>query len=71
MKLSARNQFQGTVTRITEGQAMAEVTVKDETLSAAIGKKGVNIKLASKLTQWDIQISNRKYEHLDEGQRKQ
>lgn len=28
MKLSARNQFQGTVTHITEGQAMAEVTVK-------------------------------------------
>ena len=28
MKLSARNQFQGTVTRITEGQAMAEVAVK-------------------------------------------
>jgi len=28
MKLSARNQFQGTVTRITDGQAMAEVTVK-------------------------------------------
>jgi molybdopterin-binding protein len=28
MKLSARNQFQGTVTRITEGQAMGEVSVK-------------------------------------------
>ncbi|MGE3152198.1 MAG: molybdopterin-binding protein [Nitrospiraceae bacterium] len=28
MKLSARNQFQGTVTKITEGQAMAEVAVK-------------------------------------------
>lgn len=28
MKLSARNQFQGTVTQITEGKAMAEVTVK-------------------------------------------
>ena len=42
-----------------------------ETLSAAIGKKGVNIKLASKLTQWDIQISNRKFEHLEEGQKKQ
>jgi len=28
MKFSARNQFQGNVTRITEGQAMAEVTVK-------------------------------------------
>ncbi len=32
MKLSARNQFQGTVTRITDGQAMAEVTVKIGTL---------------------------------------
>ena len=32
MKLSARNQFQGTVTKITEGQAMAEVTVKVGTL---------------------------------------
>jgi molybdopterin-binding protein len=28
VKLSARNQFQGTVTKITEGQAMAEVVVK-------------------------------------------
>ena len=28
MKLSARNQFQGTVSKITEGQAMAEVCVK-------------------------------------------
>jgi molybdopterin-binding protein len=28
MRLSARNQFQGTVTSIKSGQAMAEVTVK-------------------------------------------
>ena len=28
MKLSARNQFQGQVVRITQGQAMAEVVVK-------------------------------------------
>ena len=28
MQLSARNQFQGTVTSIKEGQAMAEVVVK-------------------------------------------
>lgn len=28
MKFSARNQFQGTVTKITQGQAMAEVTIK-------------------------------------------
>lgn len=35
MKLSARNQFEGTVTRITNGQAMAEVTVKVGTLEFA------------------------------------
>jgi molybdopterin-binding protein len=28
MKFSARNQFQGTVAKITEGQAMAEVVIK-------------------------------------------
>jgi molybdopterin-binding protein len=28
MKLSARNQFQGSVTKINEGQAMAEVNIK-------------------------------------------
>lgn len=28
MKLSARNQYQGTVSHIKEGAAMAEVTVK-------------------------------------------
>jgi N utilization substance protein A len=49
---------------------VAEVTVKDETLSAAIGKKGVNIKLASKLTEWDIQIANRKNESSEEQQTK-
>jgi molybdopterin-binding protein len=27
MKLSARNQFQGNVTKINEGQAMAEVNI--------------------------------------------
>ena len=50
---------------------VAEVTVKDETLSAAIGKKGVNIKLASKLTGWDIQIANRKDGSGEEKQTKQ
>jgi N utilization substance protein A len=37
----------------------AEVTVTDDSLSAAIGKKGINIKLASKLTRWNIQLTNR------------
>lgn len=37
----------------------AEVTVTDDTLSAAIGRKGINIKLASKLTGWSIQLTNK------------
>lgn len=36
----------------------AEVTVSNDTLSSAIGKKGINIKLASKLTKWNIQLTN-------------
>jgi len=40
-------------------QCKAEATVSDETLSAAIGKKGINIRLASKLTKWNIQLTNR------------
>lgn len=40
-------------------ECKAEVTVTDETLSAAIGKRGINIKLASKLTKWNIQLTNR------------
>lgn len=32
MKLSARNQFHGTVTKISEGQVMAEVHVKVGTI---------------------------------------
>ena len=44
MKLSARNQFQGTVTKITEGQAMAEVVVKVGNLEvvSAITEGSVN-----------------------------
>lgn len=37
----------------------AEVTVSEESLSSAIGKKGINIKLASRLTKWNIQLTNR------------
>ena len=55
MKLSARNQFQGTVTRITEGQAMAEVTVKVGTLEfvAAITEgsvKSMGLKVKNPVT---------------------
>ncbi|NGZ10223.1 MAG: molybdenum-pterin-binding protein [Nitrospira sp. LK70] len=55
MKLSARNQFQGTVTKIIEGQAMAEVTVKIGTLEfvAAITEgsvKSMGLKINDSVT---------------------
>lgn len=43
---------------IDKENCRAEVTVTSESLSSAIGKKGINIKLASKLTKWNIQLSN-------------
>ncbi len=49
---------------------VAEVTVKEDSLSAAIGKKGINIKLASKLTKWDIRIANRRQDDQLEDRRK-
>lgn len=48
----------------------AEVTVSDESLSAAIGKRGVNIKLASKLTKWNIQFTNRMDNRVENTQKK-
>ncbi len=48
----------------------AEVTVTDDTLSAAIGKKGINIKLASKLTKWNIQLTNRMENRAENTQKK-
>ncbi len=55
MKLSARNQFQGNVTKITEGQAMAEVTVKVGNLDfvAAITEgsvKNMGLKMGDSVT---------------------
>ena len=47
------------VSIVNEAARMAEATVTESTLSAAIGKKGTNIKLASKLTKWNIQLTNR------------
>jgi N utilization substance protein A len=58
------------VTIVDRDNHIAEVSVKEESLSAAIGKKGVNIKLASKLTGWDIQIANREQERSGERQKK-
>jgi len=41
---------------INEEEKTAMVVVNDQQLSLAIGKKGQNVKLAMKLTGWDIDI---------------
>jgi N utilization substance protein A len=41
---------------INEEEKTAMVIVNDQMLSLAIGKKGQNVKLAMKLTGWDIDI---------------
>ncbi len=55
LKLSARNQFPGSVVRINEGQAMAEVVVKVGTLEfvAAITEgsvKNIGLKVNDQVT---------------------
>lgn len=41
---------------IDEEQKVATVIVNDQQLSIAIGKKGQNVRLAKKLTGWDIEV---------------
>ena len=49
----------------------AEVAVPDEELSLAIGKKGINVRLASKLTGWHIDVlSQSDFEKLQELRQK-
>lgn len=45
---------------ISEEDRQADVIVPDEQLSPAIGKKGVNVKLAVKLTKWELDVMNQK-----------
>jgi N utilization substance protein A len=56
--LLARALSPATVDRIgvNEDEKTAMVVVNDQQLSIAIGKKGQNVKLAMKLTGWDIDI---------------
>jgi len=50
----------------------AEVAVPEEELSLAIGKRGINVKLASKLTGWHIDVLSLKdFEKLEELRQKQ
>lgn len=41
---------------LSEDKKTAEVLVKDDQLSLAIGKKGQNVRLSSKLTGWELDI---------------
>lgn len=45
--------------RLNEGEKRAEVLVADDQLSLAIGKKGQNVRLAAKLTGWNIDIRSK------------
>ena len=42
--------------RINEEDKTAIAIVPDEKLSLAIGKKGLNVRLAAKLTDWKIDV---------------
>lgn len=52
---------------LDEDQAKIEVVVPDEQLSLAIGRRGQNVRLASQLTGWDIDILTEE----EESQRRQ
>ncbi len=45
--------------RVNENEKRAEVIVADDQLSLAIGKKGQNVRLAAKLTGWNIDIRSK------------
>jgi len=48
----------GRVTILDEQQKILEVTVEDSQLAQAIGKKGQNVRLASQLIGWKIEIKS-------------
>jgi len=45
---------------LSHEEKKAEVIVSDDQLSLAIGKNGQNVRLASKLTGWAIDIRSKK-----------
>ncbi|MFH0772196.1 MAG: transcription termination factor NusA [Candidatus Omnitrophota bacterium] len=55
--ISALNPAKVSEIKLDKQVKKAFVTVEDDQLSLAIGKKGQNVRLASKLTGWDIDIN--------------
>jgi N utilization substance protein A len=43
---------------VTEGEKSMEVVVPDDQLSLAIGKRGQNVRLASKLSGWHLDVTS-------------
>jgi len=57
------------VARITEvGDNTLEVIVPDDQLSLAIGKKGQNVRLASRLTEWELKVRSESEVELERVQ---
>ncbi len=50
-------------TRLDEEKKVVHVTVDEEDLSKAIGRRGQNARLTAKLMRWDVQISKDESEH--------
>lgn len=57
---SALTPAKGLTIILSEKRRFAEVIAPDDQLSLAIGKKGCNVKLAVKITRWDLDVMSRK-----------
>lgn len=61
---SSLSPAEGVSIRLNEKDHVATVVVPEDQLSLAIGKEGQNVRLASKLTGWKIEIEGAKIEEL-------
>lgn len=57
---SALTPAKGLTIILSEKRRFAEVIAPDDQLSLAIGKKGCNVKLAVKITRWDLDVMSKK-----------
>jgi len=60
-----------TVTILSEDEKKAEVIVADDMLSLAIGKSGHNVRLAARLTGWNIDVKSESQKKLEKEQKKE
>ncbi|WP_413854165.1 transcription termination factor NusA [Candidatus Ruminimicrobium bovinum] len=60
-----------TVTIVSEQDKKAEVIVADDMLSLAIGKSGHNVRLAARLTGWNIDVKSESQKKLEKEQKRE